>query len=81
MKTGSMKANFSRKMSKKRTCLTVKKRCKTFAESKLLSAVTVLQRDKKRHFSNFIYLIINNLIFKNWHWKGLALSASKKSAL
>ncbi len=64
-----MRANFSRKMSKKRTCLTVKKRCKTFAESKLLSAIPVLKRDEKRHFLIFKSLTINNLIFKNWLWK------------
>ncbi len=64
-----MKADFSSEMSKISMNFMVKKSRKTFAESKLLSAVTVLQRDKKRHFLNFIYLIINNLIFKNWHWK------------
>ncbi len=64
-----MKATFSLEMSKISMNFMAKKSRKTFAESKLLSAVTVLQRDKKRHLLNFIYLIINNLIFKNWHWK------------
>lgn len=46
-----------------------KKACKIFAESKLLSAVTVLTRDKNSDFSKIKYLIINKLIFKKRHWK------------
>lgn len=57
------------KMSKNSINYTGENCCKMFAESKLLSAVTVLQRDEKRHFSIFKSLTINNLIFKNWLWK------------
>lgn len=46
-----------------------KKACKILAERKLLSAVPGLTRDENWYFSIFIYLIINKLSFKKWHWK------------
>lgn len=50
-----------------------KRACKILAERKLLSAVTVLQRDENWYFSIFIYLIINKLSFKNGIGKSQSL--------
>ena len=54
-------------------------RCKIFAESKLLSAVTVLTRDKNSDFSKIKYLIINKLIFKKRQWKVPYFPHTKKA--
>lgn len=58
-----------------------KRACKILAERKLLSAVTVLQRDENWYFSIFIYLIINKLSFKKWHWKVPYSPQSYRNAL
>lgn len=46
-----------------------KRACKILAERKLLSAVPGLTRDENWYFSIYIYMIINKLSFKKWHWK------------